>query len=56
MAKYKGGIPRGNRDGYGLYYHDCRFLDGYELQVAGSRPNTLQEPTTKNSRVPGTFT
>jgi glycogen debranching enzyme len=36
-----GDVPLGNVDGLGLYYHDCRFLDGYELRLAGSRLNAL---------------
>jgi hypothetical protein len=28
-----GGVPLKGRHGLGLYYHDCRFLDGYEISV-----------------------
>jgi glycogen debranching enzyme len=24
--------------GFGLFHHDCRFLNGYELRIAGTRP------------------
>ena len=27
--------------GFGLYYHDCRFLNGYELKLGGGRPDQL---------------
>jgi glycogen debranching enzyme len=35
--------------GYGLYHHDCRFLDGYELTIAGARPNALVATETEGS-------
>src|SRR5207253_10375365 len=27
--------------GFGLYYHDCRFLNGYELKISGRKPELL---------------
>jgi glycogen debranching enzyme len=36
-----GEIPLKGRHGYGLYYHDCRFLDGYEVRLAGSPLQSL---------------
>jgi glycogen debranching enzyme len=27
--------------GLGLYYHDCRYLNGYELRLGGEKPNVL---------------
>jgi glycogen debranching enzyme len=36
-----GGVPLERGHGFGLYYHDCRFLDGYELRVSGSKPDAL---------------
>jgi glycogen debranching enzyme len=36
-----GNVPLGGNHGFGLYYHDCRFLSGYELKLAGSKPNVL---------------
>jgi glycogen debranching enzyme len=41
LAEHDGGVPAGNQDGFGLYYHDCRFLDGYTLRIAGTAPNPL---------------
>jgi glycogen debranching enzyme len=34
-------VPAGNQDGFGLYYHDCRYLDGYRISFAGTAPNVL---------------
>ena len=36
-----GNVPLGNEQGFGLYYHDCRFLQGYELSIAGTCLNSL---------------
>jgi glycogen debranching enzyme len=36
-----GRVPVRGVHGLGLYYHDCRYLDGYELQVNGGRPRVL---------------
>lgn len=36
-----GQVPAGRDHGYGLYYHDCRFLDGYELRIGQVRPEAL---------------
>src|SRR5262249_30606599 len=27
--------------GFGLYYHDCRYLSGYELRLGGKKPDSL---------------
>ncbi len=34
-------LPLKGGHGYGLYYHDCRYLSGYELKVAGVKPGQL---------------
>ncbi len=34
-------VPLDRRHGLGLYYHDCRYLNGYELRVGETRPNLL---------------
>lgn len=49
LAEHDGGVPQGNQDGFGLYYHDCRFLDGYEVQIAGTPPNALVASSEKGS-------
>lgn len=36
-----GNVPRGNRNGLGLYYQDTRFLSGHELDIQGLRPTVL---------------
>jgi glycogen debranching enzyme len=36
-----GQVPCSDGHGYGLYHHDCRFLGGYELAIAESRPSSL---------------
>jgi glycogen debranching enzyme len=49
LAKKDGGVPAGNPDGFGLYYHDCRYLDGYELRIAGTMPNALVNTANRGS-------
>ena len=34
-------VPGASNDGFGLYYHDCRYLNCYELQLSGTRPTLL---------------
>ncbi|TMB98433.1 MAG: amylo-alpha-1,6-glucosidase [Chloroflexi bacterium] len=36
-----GQVPRGNKNGYGLYYSDTRYLSGYEFSFSTSRPLML---------------
>ncbi len=36
-----GSIPLDGHHGFGLYYHDCRFLSGYEISLNGARPDEL---------------
>ncbi len=49
LAEHDGGVPANNQDGFGLYYHDCRFLDGYELRIAGTVPNPLVATSERGS-------
>lgn len=42
-----GSIPIGGNHGLGLYYHDCRFLSGYSLELAGVIPQTLAAVTSR---------
>ncbi len=49
LAEHTGEVPHGNRDGFGLYYHDCRFLNGYEIRIAGTRPNSLVSTAARGS-------
>lgn len=34
-------VPLAPGHGFGLYYHDCRFLNGYELAISGRKPEVL---------------
>jgi glycogen debranching enzyme len=48
LTTFDGSVPLKNtRHGLGLYYHGCRFLDGYELRVAGTRPSVLVSTATR---------
>ncbi len=41
VTERDGRIPLGHTHGFGLYYRDCRFLDGYELHLNGALPTSL---------------
>jgi hypothetical protein len=41
LTEPDGRVPLGDDHGFGLYYHDCRFLNGYELKLAGTTPQAL---------------
>jgi glycogen debranching enzyme len=41
LAQPTGDVPLSNPNGFGLYYHDCRYLDGYELKLGGHAPQAL---------------
>ncbi len=34
VCRRDGSVPAGVHHGYGIYYHDCRYLDRYELGLA----------------------
>jgi len=36
IAQPDGNVPLEDGHGYGLYYHDCRFLNAYEFRISGS--------------------
>lgn len=36
-----GNVPLDANHGFGLYYHDCRYLNGYELRLANSKASVL---------------
>lgn len=36
-----GNVPLRRNHGFGLYYHDCRFLNGYVLSFGGEAPQLL---------------
>ena len=41
LTEPNGSVPLGEDHGLGLYYHDCRFLNGYELRLADTIPDVL---------------
>jgi glycogen debranching enzyme len=41
LCERDGRVPMDGTHGLGLYYHDCRYLDGYELAVGRARPGEL---------------
>ncbi len=41
LCEPDGSTPLEAGHGFGLYYHDCRFLNGYELKLGGRRPDQL---------------
>ncbi len=49
LSEKSGEIPADNQDGYGIYYHDCRYLDGYELRVEDTSPNPLGASSDRGS-------
>lgn len=41
LTKPDGIVPLEGTHGFGLYYHDCRYLNGYEMKMAGMELNAL---------------
>lgn len=41
LTRPDGSVPLIQNHGYGLYYHDCRYLKGYRLQIEGQDLNPL---------------
>src|SRR5438309_1516051 len=41
LTEPDGSVPLEPGHGFGLYYHDCRFLNGYELFIGGRKPEGL---------------
>jgi glycogen debranching enzyme len=41
LAPPEGQVPMSRDHGFGLFYHDCRYLNGYELLVSGEHPEPL---------------
>ncbi len=50
LTQADGTVPFVPGHGFGLYYHDCRFLSGYDLKLAGTRPNVLFANTLEGFR------
>src|SRR5579884_3976789 len=49
LSEQNGELPAENQDGFGLYYHDCRFLDSYRIRLAGTPPNVLVSTSDRGS-------
>ncbi len=47
LTNSAGIAPLGGDHGFGLYYHDCRYLCGYDLKLAGARPLCLVSTATE---------
>ncbi|HXH14286.1 MAG TPA: glycogen debranching N-terminal domain-containing protein [Alphaproteobacteria bacterium] len=41
LTEPDGSVPLADDHGLGLYYHDCRYLNGYELKLSGAEPHVL---------------
>lgn len=41
LTNRDGNVPLLGPHGYGLYYHDCRYLNGYEFKIAGATYSAL---------------
>ena len=49
VARPDGNVPLRNSHGLGLYYHDCRYVNGYEIEVAGVKPAHLSASSVQGS-------
>src|SRR5262249_46131068 len=49
LARPDGNVPMIGNHGMGLYYHDCRYLNGYELTIAGQAPALLSASAAQGS-------
>ena len=50
LAPEEGEIPFTHGHAFGLYYHDCRYLNGYELLVGGVHPEPLTARASEGAR------
>jgi len=41
LSQSDASVPLARGHGFGLYYQDCRFLNGYELTISGRKPEAL---------------
>lgn len=49
LANPDGSVPLESGHGLGLYYNDCRFLNGYELNIADVTPSPLVSTAARGS-------
>ena len=45
VTESDGSVPIEGSHGYGLYYHDCRYLNAYRMHIADSNPIVLAAAT-----------
>lgn len=45
-----GEVPMTAGHGFGLYYHDCRYLNGYEITVGDAHPESLAARSSEGGR------
>lgn len=50
LAPPEGELPFNLKHGFGLYYHDCRYLNGYELLVGDAHPEALGARASEGGR------
>jgi glycogen debranching enzyme len=41
LCQADGTVPLESNHGFGLYYHDCRYLNGYDIRIGGKPPEHL---------------
>jgi glycogen debranching enzyme len=49
VARPDGNVPLMNSHGMGLYYHDCRYVNGYEMELVGMKPAHLSASSAQGS-------
>lgn len=49
VAQPDGNVPLTGFHGHGLYYHDCRYVNGYEMEFAGKKPVPLSASSVRGS-------
>jgi len=50
LSPPEGDVPLTKEHGFGLYYHDCRYLNGYELMVGDEHPEPLAARSSEGPR------
>jgi len=50
LSQPEGHVPLTREHGFGLYYHDCRYLNGYELMVGDEHPEPLAARSSEGAR------
>ena len=50
LSQPEGDVPLTKEHGFGLYYHDCRYLNGYELMVGDEHPEPLAARSSEGAR------